>query len=276
MKVNISYQNITSLENINFPSDILELDCSQNPLTSLKGCPSQINVLICDHTLLTSLKGCPKGLKQLWCSCTPIKSLKYLPLNLDRLMFHNTEIKSLKYLIDGKFNQKSLTELCFYSTKITNFYISKNSHLLKFPSLKILYCNPSHLKYFMKEMKSSEIKNFEVCIYDNSLYKEIYPENNKFSNNPLTLGIIRLLSRMNPNIDFFMCWYKNAKLQSFNNSNIVYTKSRLKIDDYHHLLKVIKLLNIKRIFDNLWNNYWYDKLIYDDANRFCLYSISNM
>lgn len=223
----ISNQNITSLIGIDFSEGIESLDCSNNPLTSLKGCPKSIKVLICDFTLITSLKYCTKEVKELHCSNTLITSLKYSPKSLKILWCHNSPIKTLEHC----------------------------------PSLTNLSCDGKLFTRKLQMIESLTLYNFRV------------------SNKSTTRKSMRIINKINPtNIQTFLYISRinvdpEYKCLIIHRQEILEKKKTLKIDNYRHILKVVKLTKIKRIIYEIWNKYWYDELIHDEVNRFCIYSV---
>ena len=49
MKLDLSNHGLTTLQGIDFPYEITELDCSNNQLTSLQYCPEWIKKLDCSN-----------------------------------------------------------------------------------------------------------------------------------------------------------------------------------------------------------------------------------
>ena len=43
----LCHRNLTTLEGITFPEDLIELDISENQLTSLQRCPPNLKILKC-------------------------------------------------------------------------------------------------------------------------------------------------------------------------------------------------------------------------------------
>lgn len=266
----ISNRNLTSLKGIEYPEDITELDCSHNPLTSLKYCPKNISTLICDHIQITSLKYCSKHVERLFCSYTQIKSLKYCHDNIRELLCSNNSLVSFKYL------PLKIKRLDINSIDVSSSNMKKYSHLLKSLQLTSLSCNHDQLKYFIDSpsIKSSYLKDeFQLVIYDNlNEYKAIYLKNNKYSVHSLTLEHIKLFNHIS-NIKFVFYSYEHSFYQGFYQSDIKSIKSKLTIENHIHLLKIIKMSKIKRNLDKLWSYYWYDILIHDDVSRFCFYCV---
>ena len=52
MRFNISNKNLTTLEGIEFPDGITELNCSYNSLTSLQYCPKSVTHLYCYNNMI--------------------------------------------------------------------------------------------------------------------------------------------------------------------------------------------------------------------------------
>ena len=61
MFFDISSEGLTTLKGIEFPSNVIKLDCSGNQLETLEGCPPSVTILYCYNNQLTTLKGCPSS-----------------------------------------------------------------------------------------------------------------------------------------------------------------------------------------------------------------------
>ena len=75
MSFNISSRGLTTLKGIKFPSNIEELYCSHNQLTTLEGCPPNVTTLYCYGNQLTTLEGCPPSVTTLYCGGNPLIDL---------------------------------------------------------------------------------------------------------------------------------------------------------------------------------------------------------
>ena len=89
MRYNIACQGLTTLEEVDFPNGITELNCSFNQLTSLAGfcpasasgaCPQSLQVLDCSDNQLTSLEHCSQSLQVLFCDYNQLTSLEHAGL----------------------------------------------------------------------------------------------------------------------------------------------------------------------------------------------------
>ena len=90
-ELNCSGNEITSLDNLppnlevlkcssnkftslnNLPPNLEILNCSDNKITSLDNLPSKLEVLYCYNNKITSLDNLPSTLKELYCRCNPLK-----------------------------------------------------------------------------------------------------------------------------------------------------------------------------------------------------------
>ena len=96
MKFDISGKNLTTLEGINFPDGITELDCSNNSLTSLQYCPNSVIHLICNNNPLSS-----EYLYKTIYEIHKINTLKSYKLGIHKL---NSMISSVKIQRTWKFS----------------------------------------------------------------------------------------------------------------------------------------------------------------------------
>ena len=100
MRFDLCNKNLTTLEYIDFPDDITELDCSGNQLTSLEhaglcpasapgACPPNLQILYCNCNFnqLTSLEHCPQSLQVLYCNANQLTSLEHCPQSLQKLYY---------------------------------------------------------------------------------------------------------------------------------------------------------------------------------------------
>lgn len=237
--VNIKNRNLTSLTGINFTNNVTYLDCSDNQLTSLEGCPSTVKFLSCshnqlkslrdcpstvtylwcDHNQLESLEGCPSIVKVLGCSNNQLKSLDYCPSNVKELFCHNNLITSFKYSFFDIKHQKDVSTVVHRVNKFFNrmtywFQYNKNTSYM----LSYLECSNNQLKS-LKYCPTS----FEFVGCDNNL-KPLY-------------------------------------------ANYIKTS---KIINYFNTIKNIQAYKNQRLINNVWGNYWYDHLLKSEVNRFCL------
>lgn len=102
MFLNIQSENINSLtayftaHYTNYYNQITELDCSNNRLTSLEGCPPNLRKLFCSYNDLENLRGCPQNLQQLYCDNNRLTSLVGCPSNLKILHCNNNQLQTLE------------------------------------------------------------------------------------------------------------------------------------------------------------------------------------
>ena len=87
-------------------------DCSENLLTSLKGCPEIVDGnFYYNYNKLKTLKGCPEIVGIFNCSYNRLESLEGCPqiINKDFYCNHNklTSLKGCPEIIEGKFTKKN-------------------------------------------------------------------------------------------------------------------------------------------------------------------------
>ena len=93
MLFDISKRGIKSLKHVKFPEGVTYLNCSNNQLTSLEGCPRSVTVLDCRSNRLTSLEGCPAAVKMLWYFGNPI--YVYVGCNWKYYLEQQSETKAI-------------------------------------------------------------------------------------------------------------------------------------------------------------------------------------
>ena len=111
--LDISHNKFNSFNH--FPKQLISLNCSFNPLTSLIGCPPNLqHTLYCDNNQLNSLTGCPPNLQHtLYCSYNQLTSLTGCPPNLQHTLdCYNNQLTSLigcppnlQHTLDCSYNQ---------------------------------------------------------------------------------------------------------------------------------------------------------------------------
>lgn len=92
----ISNSNLTTLVGITFPDNLRFLDCSNNNLTDLKGCPETLEILYCWQNQLTSLKDCPKSIKSIMAGHNQLTTLIGCPNELMILECSDNLLTTLK------------------------------------------------------------------------------------------------------------------------------------------------------------------------------------
>jgi len=114
--INVSKKNLTTLVGFDWgcdPAWIVELDCSNNQLTDLEGCPPNVSVLHCWNNNLTTLKGCPESVVYLNCCYNKLTTLEYCPSKVSDLYCGSNMITTLKDL------PKDIISVNIYNNKIT-------------------------------------------------------------------------------------------------------------------------------------------------------------
>ena len=154
-KLNLHNRNLTTLERIKFPDDLIELDIANNQLTSLQGCPPNLQILYCSYNQLTSLQYCSPNLQMLYCSHNQLTSLQYCPPNLQMLYCSHNQLTSLQYC------SPNLQELYCGYNQITSLQYCP-------PNIKQLYYyrNPLNKEYQSKSINEihhiNQIKHFQL------------------------------------------------------------------------------------------------------------------
>ena len=88
-KLDISSRKLTKLpDNIDEYTNLIELDCCFNEITSLDNLPPTLRILYCHWNKITSLDNLPTTLKLLYCTNNEITSLDNLPSKLEVLICH--------------------------------------------------------------------------------------------------------------------------------------------------------------------------------------------
>ena len=95
MTLNLSNQNLTTLEGYVFPEGITFLDISYNRLTSLPPLPPTLIKLCCTDNQLTNLPSLPPSLKELYCFSNQLTSLPSLPDSLIELYCSRNQLTNL-------------------------------------------------------------------------------------------------------------------------------------------------------------------------------------
>jgi len=139
--INVSKCELTHIPNLSRFTNLIELNCSENHLSSLPELPKSLADLNCRSNQLTSLPTLPESLLFLHCGDNQLTFLPALPKNLESLRCYGNQLASLPSL------PKSLAEL-----------LCKDNRLTILPSLlenlKIVYCNNNHLNSLPELPKS--------------------------------------------------------------------------------------------------------------------------
>ena len=153
----ISKGGLTTLLNVDFPQDILYLDCSNNQLTSLEGIPSTVIELDCSDNQLTSLIDCLMGIEVLWCCGNRLTDfncwINNPPVHLKNLICNQNLITSLKGLPSTLHNlycgDNNITSLEGIPPNLIELGCDNNEiiSLKHIPiHLRVLYCQNNLLK----------------------------------------------------------------------------------------------------------------------------------
>ena len=87
------YNQLTSLPNL--PANLQELYCSKNQLTLLPNLPPNLQTLICSYNQLTLLPNLPPKLQTLGCDNNQLTLLPDLPTTIKYLYYNNNPIYDL-------------------------------------------------------------------------------------------------------------------------------------------------------------------------------------
>ena len=130
IEFDISFRNLTSLIGVTFPENVHILDCNNNQLTSLEGCPPSVQILDCYTNQLTSLEGCPPSVQELYCWNNQLTNLEGCPPSVQHLYCNNNQLTSLEgcppsaqILYCGK---NKLTSLEDCPSSVENLYCNNN------------------------------------------------------------------------------------------------------------------------------------------------------
>src|SRR5207237_377458 len=96
MEFDISSRNLTTLKDIDFPSNITTLNCSGNQLTTLEGCPPSVTTLYCYGNQLTTLEGCPPSVTILDCYGNQLTTLEGCPPSVTTLYCYGNQLTTLE------------------------------------------------------------------------------------------------------------------------------------------------------------------------------------
>ena len=92
-RMSVDYQEISSIEGIEFFTALTYLNCSGNELTALPELPASLNTLYCWGNELIALPELPNVLNSLNCANNPIEALPELPESLMSLCYGYTQLK---------------------------------------------------------------------------------------------------------------------------------------------------------------------------------------
>ncbi len=111
-RMSVDYQEISSIEGIEFFTALTYLNCSGNELTALPELPASLNTLDCSNNELTALPDLPASLNTLYCWGNELIALPELPNVLNSLNCANNPIEALPEL------PESLMSLCYGYTQL--------------------------------------------------------------------------------------------------------------------------------------------------------------
>ena len=93
-ELDLSYKGLTQLPDLSLYTNLKNLNCSQNQITSMDNLPQAITKLECYNNQITSLDNLPHTIICLDCSYNQITSLDNLPHTITYL---NCSYNPLKY-----------------------------------------------------------------------------------------------------------------------------------------------------------------------------------
>jgi hypothetical protein len=128
--ITCSGENISDLTGIQYFSNLNNLLCSSNQLTSLPTLPSQLFELLCYYNQLANLPALPNQLGHLWCFGNQLTSLPSLPNSLLDLQCQNNQLTSLPpipgSLLNLNCSHNQLTILPDYTNSLESIQCAYN------------------------------------------------------------------------------------------------------------------------------------------------------
>ena len=139
--ISVSNENISDLTGVGYFTNLKQLSCYSNNLTSLPTLPSGLTFLQCEQNKLTSLPTLPTGLKTLDCSSNQLTSLPTLPSGIESLSCGKNQFTTLN--ITGL---NALAELDVDNNALLTTLNCKNNSLTELsadncPVLKTVDCS---------------------------------------------------------------------------------------------------------------------------------------
>ena len=113
MRFDICGKNLTTLEGIEFPDGITELNCSQNSLTSLEHCPNSVTSLYCGNNSL-SKEYINKGIEEIH-KINTLKSYKLGILKLNTMIFSVTIQRTWKRYWYDELDDNGINRYCKFA-----------------------------------------------------------------------------------------------------------------------------------------------------------------
>jgi len=163
-------RGIQSLTGLEYFTNLTDLGCSGNQLSSLSTLPSGLKVLYCSGNQLSSLPTLPSGLEVLYCGYNPLEELPALPSDLKELGCAATQLTTLPSLPSGlkslTCSDNQLTSLDLTGLPLQWLHCSYNNlTTLDVTSLSLehLDCSYNHM------ISTSDVKGFNG-IWDGASY----------------------------------------------------------------------------------------------------------
>jgi hypothetical protein len=162
-KINIMFKYGEKFSSYRYYQNIQRLYLNNKGLKSLVGCPPCI-ILNCNNNQLEDLKGCPENVIDLHCNDNYLTSLEYCPDSVVKLLFSHNRLTTLygcgKNVEILHCNVNKLISLDGCSKKVTSLLCTNNS-ITKFdihlPYLKYINYVMNPLVYPWDKMKKDEI-----------------------------------------------------------------------------------------------------------------------
>ena len=132
MKLDLSYNNLTTLSTTSFPEGLTELIVHGNKIKVLPPLPPTLKVLSCYNNQLVNIPPLPDEVTELYCGHNRLTSLPTLPPSLTYLDCGNNQLTSLPPL------PSTLTKLNCWNNKLTSLPSLP-------PSLTTLHCSHNKL-----------------------------------------------------------------------------------------------------------------------------------
>lgn len=90
--IDISFQGISDISGIEYFTNLKQLDCSHNNLSSIPNLPQSLEILNCYNNAITSIPNLPNSLVYLDCSHNQITALPLFPNTLEALKFYDNQL----------------------------------------------------------------------------------------------------------------------------------------------------------------------------------------
>lgn len=186
--INMTNMDLKVMPDLSRFTQIKELYCSNNQLTTLGVLPETLKILNCDFNQLTTLGVLPKILRLLNCNNNNLTSLGILPETLQILYCSSNNLTTLgvlpKTLIYLRCSNNKLTTLEDLPETLQEIHCSNNklTTLEDLPkSIRIIYCNNNNISYIPDYYTNKKLY-ISLDLNDNPNILINYPLFNKYKN----------------------------------------------------------------------------------------------